>query len=85
MRRGQAGYQERAMTIERNGIVKKGATFKGEASAALRGMSKAALLDCLLDAIALQNECDPPFVTVAMVAEFCNQRLTKRGDKVVNP
>lgn len=50
---------------------------------AVAGMSKAAIGDCLIDALALMEGCEADSLTTKHVADFCNPRLLKRGDRQI--
>jgi hypothetical protein len=56
-------------------------TFDTPAAAALERLSKSALIDVVLDLVALQNEMEPGEVDAGLIAEAANPRLAARGDK----
>lgn len=68
-----------------SGALKKRAStpMRADTANVMRRMSKAALIDCLVDALALKDGVDPHDLSVASVAEFCNPRLSIRGDRKV--
>lgn len=70
------------------------APMEPDAWRALADMSKAALMDCLADALVLLHGGEsaspspaaarsPDTVTLCMVADHCNPRLRVRGDDLV--
>jgi hypothetical protein len=71
--------------MRRTGVLKKGTTSPAnpEVVEALQQCSKAALLDCLLDVIAMAEGCADNAVELRIVAGYVNPRLVVRGDKLI--
>lgn len=65
------------------------APMTAEVWRALADMSKAALMDCLADALTLLDGGSDPAgrarerLGIEAVAEFCNPRLRLRGDRLI--
>lgn len=62
--------------------LKKPSIVGGPAAKYLDRLSKAALIDCFIETLALANECADDPVTVQQCAEACLPTLNRRGDRI---